>query len=46
VLDFVDHNELGVAFECMTNALVEASARLKPEARDALTEAAREWSRR
>jgi len=41
VLDFIDHNELGVAFEWMTSALVEAGARLKPEARDALAEAAR-----
>jgi hypothetical protein len=42
VLDFIDHNEFGVAFEFMTNALVEAGTRLNPEARAALTEAARE----
>ncbi|HEX5621437.1 MAG TPA: MafI family immunity protein [Solirubrobacteraceae bacterium] len=42
MLDFIDHNEFGVAFEWMTSALVEAGASLSPEARDALAQAARE----
>jgi SAM-dependent methyltransferase len=42
VVDFIDHDEFGVAFESITNVLVEGGATLRPEARGALAEAARE----
>ena len=40
--DFIEHNEFGVAFEYVTNALVEVGARLTPAAHDALAAAAHE----
>ncbi len=44
ILDFIGHNELGVAFEWLTNALVEAHIALHPEAREPLEAAAREMN--
>jgi hypothetical protein len=40
--DFIEHNEFGVAFQYVTDALVEVGARLTPAAHDALGAAARE----
>lgn len=42
VLEFVDHNELGVAFEMLVSALVEAEANLDRRAREVLAAAAHE----
>lgn len=41
-VDFIDHNELGVAFECIVSSLVENDTPLAPLTRESLAAAARE----
>jgi hypothetical protein len=42
VLEFIDHNEFGLAFETLVGGLAEARAALATPAREALASAARE----